>query len=112
MIYGAFTIDDPFETPILATLPSVIRITPDAGEAVPSFVQNLQFIAHEISAGRPGARIVLTRMADVILVQVLHAYIEGLPDGSEGFLGALRDKHNGSGSGLDAPTSRRAVDGG
>ena len=33
----------------------------------------------------------LTRMVDVVFVQVLRAYIEGLPEGAEGFLGALRD---------------------
>ena len=32
-------------------------------------------------------------MADVILVQLLRAYIDSLPETSEGFLGALRDKH-------------------
>jgi AraC-like DNA-binding protein len=100
MIHGAFMIDDPFETPMLATLPPMIRITPDAGEAVPSFLQNLQFIAREIDSNRPGSQIVLTRMADVIFVQVLRAYMESLPEGSEGFLGALRDKHMAAALGL------------
>jgi AraC-like DNA-binding protein len=100
MIYGAFMIDDPFETPMLATLPSVIRITPDVGEAVPSFLQNLQFISRELDSDRPGSQIVRTRMADVIFVQVLRAYIESLPEGSEGFLGALRDKHMAAALGL------------
>lgn len=58
---------------------TLIRITPDIGNAVPSFEQNLQFIAREVQAGRPGRQIVLTRMADVIFVQVLRAYIESLP---------------------------------
>lgn len=100
VIYGAFMIADPFETPMLATLPPVIRITPDAGEAVPSFLQNLQFISRELDSDRPGSQIVLTRMADVIFVQVLRAYIESLPEGSEGFLGALRDKHMAAALGL------------
>ncbi len=100
MIHGAFLIDDPFETPMLATLPPMIRITPDAGEAVPSFLQNLQFIAREIDSDRPGSQVVLTRMADVIFVQVLRAYMESLPEGSEGFLGALRDKQMAAALGL------------
>lgn len=79
MIHGAFMLDDPFETPILSTLPPMIRITPDAGEAVPSFRQNLQFIAREIDSNRPGSQTVLTRMADVIFVQVLRAYMESCP---------------------------------
>jgi AraC-like DNA-binding protein len=100
LVYGAFIIDDPDEAPILATLPPVIRIIPDAGEPVPSFLQNLQFISRELDLGRPGSKLVLTRMADVILVQLLRAYIESLPVGSEGFLGALRDKHMAAALGM------------
>ncbi len=79
---------------------SVIRITPDAGQAVPSFLQNLQFISRELDADRPGSQIVRTRMADVIFVQVLRAYIESLPGGSAGFLGALREKNMAAALGL------------
>lgn len=93
VIFGAFLIDDVEEAPLLATLPPVIRITPDGGEPVPSFLQNLQFISRELDQSRPGSKLVLTRMADVILVQVLRAYIESLPEGTEGFLGVLRDRH-------------------
>lgn len=85
---------------MLATLPPVIRITPDAGEAVPSFRQNLQFISREIDSARPGAQLVLTRMADVIFVEVLRAYIESLPEGTEGFLGALREEQMAAALGL------------
>lgn len=100
IVHGAFLVDDPDEAPILATLPPLIRITPDAGESVPSFLQNLQFISRELDLGRPGSKLVLTRMADVILVQLLRAYIESLPEASEGFLGALHDKHMATALGL------------
>lgn len=39
-------------------------------------------------------------MADVILVQMLRAYIESLPEGTDGFFGALRDKHMAAALGL------------
>jgi AraC-like DNA-binding protein len=100
MLCGAFEIEDPSETPVLSTLPPLIRITPDAGQAVPSVLQNLQFIAREADSNRPGSQIVRTRMAEVMFVQVLRAYIESLPDGTEGFLGALRDTHMGAALGL------------
>lgn len=93
IISGAFIVDEPVDTPMLPALPPLIRMTPAVDEAVPSFLQNLHFIAREIDSGRPGSRLVLTRMADVIFVQILRAHIESLPEGSEGFLGALRDKN-------------------
>jgi AraC-like DNA-binding protein len=100
VLSGGFDFEDLVETPVLSTLPPMIRITPDVDQAVPSFEQNLRFIAREVDSKRPGAQIVLTRMADVILVQILRAYIESLPDGSEGFLGALRDANVGAALGL------------
>lgn len=89
VIYGAFTIEDRFEAPLLASLPPLIRIS----EPLPSFSQNLEFISRELDSAGPGARVVLMRMADVIFVQMLRAYIESLPERTEGFFGALRDKH-------------------
>lgn len=100
VLSGGFDFEDLVDTPVLSTLPPMIRITTDADQAVPSFEQNLRFIAREVDSRRPGGQIVLTRMADVIFVQILRAYIESLPDGSEGFIGALRDANVGAALGL------------
>ncbi|WP_437973843.1 AraC family transcriptional regulator [Sorangium sp. So ce295] len=90
-ITGGFVLDDPLATPILATLPPLIRMTPDAEQAVPSFLENIQFITREIETNRPGSEIVLLRMADVMFIQILRAYLARLPEDGGGFLGALRD---------------------
>lgn len=91
IITGAFVLDDPIATPLLAALPPLIRLTPDMEQAVPSFLENIQFIAREVDTNRPGAEIVLLRMADVLFIQMLRAYLARLPDDGGGFLGALRD---------------------
>lgn len=90
-ITGAFVLDDPLATPIVATLPPVIRMNPDAEPAVPSFLENIRFITREVEQNRPGSEIVLLRMADVIFIQILRAYLARAPDDAGGFLGALRD---------------------
>ncbi|WP_437733553.1 cupin domain-containing protein [Sorangium sp. So ce1335] len=100
LISGCFTIEDRSSNPLLAALPPIIRITSDEGRAVPWLEQNLQFIAAEAASPRPGSRLVLTRIADVVFVQALRAYIERLPDDSEGFLRALREPHIGKALGL------------
>jgi AraC-like DNA-binding protein len=87
-ITGAFVLDDPLAKPLLATLPPVIRMTPDGEQAVPSFLENIRFITGEVEQGRPGSEIVLLRMADV---QILRACLARIPDDGGGFLGALRD---------------------
>jgi hypothetical protein len=78
LITGAFVLDDPLAAPLLAALPPLIRLTPDTEQAVPSFLENLQFIAREVDTNRPGAEIVLLRMADVLFIQILRAYLARL----------------------------------
>jgi AraC-like DNA-binding protein len=90
-ITGAFVLDDPLAKPILATLPPVIRMTPDGEGAVPSFLENIRFITCEVEQGRPGSELVLLRMADVLFIQILRACLARFPDDGGGFLGALRD---------------------
>ncbi len=91
IITGAFVLDDPLATPIIAALPPLIRLTPDAEHTVPSFLHNIQFITREVETVRPGSEIVLLRMADVLFIQILRAYLARSPDQGSGFLGALRD---------------------
>jgi len=92
VITGAFVLEDPLARRILEALPPLIRMTPDAEQAVPSFLQNIQFITREVETDRPGSEIVLLRMADVIFIQILRACLARFADdGGGGFLGALRD---------------------
>lgn len=90
IITGAFVLDDPSIRPLIAALPPLLRLVPDA-EQIPSFLENIQFIARELGSDRPGGEIVLLRMADVLFIQILRAYLTRLPDDGGGFLGALRD---------------------
>lgn len=91
IITGAFVLDDPVAAPMLAALPPLLHLTPETEQAVPSFLENLQFIVREVDTNRPGADIVLLRMADVLFIQILRAYLARLPDDGGGFLAALRD---------------------
>ena len=90
-VTGAFVLDDPLARQILAVLPPVIRMRPEVEQGVPSFLENIQFITREVETGRPGSEIVLLRMADVIFIQILRAYLARVPEDGGGFLGALRD---------------------
>jgi AraC-like DNA-binding protein len=89
-ITGAFVLDDPLARQILAVLPPVIRMRPEVEQGVPSFLENIQFITREVETDRPGSEVVLLRMADVIFIQILRAYLARVPD-EGGFLAALRD---------------------
>jgi AraC-like DNA-binding protein len=88
-VTGAFVLDDPLARQILAVLPPVIRMRPEVEQA--SFLENIQFITREVEGDRPGSELVLLRMADVIFIQILRAYLARVPAEGGGFLGALRD---------------------
>ncbi len=90
-VTGAFVLDDPLARQILAVLPPVIRMRPEGEEGGSSFLENMQFITREVETNRPGSEVVLLRMADVIFIQILRAYLARVPDDGGGFLGALRD---------------------
>ena len=79
-VTGAFVLDDPLARQILAVLPPVIRMRPEVEQGVPSFLENIQFITREVETDRPGSEIVLLRMADVIFIQILRAYLARVPD--------------------------------
>lgn len=90
-VTGAFVLDDPSARQILAVLPPVIRMRPEVEPGGASFLDNMQFITREVETDRPGSEVVLLRMADVIFIQILRAYLTRVPEDGGGFLGALRD---------------------
>ncbi len=90
-VTACFVLDDPLAQQILSVLPPVIRMRPDEAQGGPSFLENIQFITREVERDRPGSEVVLLRMADVIFIQILRAYLAHVPDDGGGFLAALRD---------------------
>jgi AraC-like DNA-binding protein len=74
--------------PLLAALPSVIVIPGAAGGFLSQFPKQ---VVAETQAGRVGSDTMLTRMAELMFIEVLRRYVETLPPQQAGWLGALRD---------------------
>src|SRR5262245_23500046 len=55
----------------------------------------LRFMAAEATARRPGGETVVTRLADVLVIQTIRSWIEHDPAALTGWLGALRDRQVG-----------------
>jgi transcriptional regulator GlxA family with amidase domain len=49
-------------------------------------------VTEESRAGRPGADTVLTRMAELMFIELLRRYLDDLPPGQTGWLAGLRDE--------------------
>jgi AraC-like DNA-binding protein len=95
MMCGAVRFDHPAARNLVALLPEIIYLdavdTPD----VVSMQGTLALIAAETKHLRPGGEAVITRLADVLIIQAIRWWIETDPSAQTGWLGALRDKHIG-----------------
>jgi AraC-like DNA-binding protein len=74
--------------PLLGALPPVIVIPGAAGGFLSQFPKQ---VVAETRAGRVGSETMLTRMAELMFIEVLRRYVETLPPQQAGWLGALRD---------------------
>jgi AraC-like DNA-binding protein len=55
----------------------------------------LRLIAREAATLRPGGETVLTRLADVLVIQAIRAWLDTAPEARRGWLAALRDDQVG-----------------
>lgn len=96
LVCGAFRFEHPDAHPLVALLPAVIHLRPQQS-AVSEWLQStVRFLLAETREPRPGTEAVVSRLTDVIFVQVLRAWIETLAEGRGGWLGALRDRQMGA----------------
>ena len=80
---------------LVALLPKVLEIDSWA-DAENSWLQStLRLIAHEAGDMRPGGETVITRLADILIIQALRSWIDSAPETERGWLAALRDRHIG-----------------
>jgi len=94
-MYGVVRFDDVAAQHLLRLLPQTIHIdgwNDDAGGWLQS---TLRFIANEAASLKPGGETVITRLADVVVIQALRAWLESAPEADQGWLAALRDRQIG-----------------
>jgi AraC-like DNA-binding protein len=92
---GAVRFDHPAARSLVALLPEIIYVdaasTPDA-----AWMQGtIGLIAAETKRLQPGGEAVITRLADVLVIQAIRWWIETDPNAQTGWLGALRDDQIG-----------------
>ncbi len=79
---------------LLALLPRVLEL--DAWEDDGGWLQStLRFITREAKQLRPGGETVITRLADILIIQAIRKWLDSAPEADLGWLGALRDEQLG-----------------
>lgn len=82
--------------PLLAILPPVIHVRA-RGRRLPRWLEaTVAHVTDEVESRRPGADIILTRLADILFIHAVRAHFEGNVDrATSGWLAALRDRQIG-----------------
>ena len=93
MVCGAVRFGHPAARELVERLPGLIRVEPSPrGDRVQD---TLRLIAAEIEDGRPGSEAVITRLADVLVIQAVRDRLEQDADARTGWLGVLADERIG-----------------
>jgi AraC-like DNA-binding protein len=76
-------------------LPSVIAVDAWSSPEVEWIQSTLRLMAIEARERRPGGETVITRLADILVIQAIRSWIASDPVAQTGWLGALQDKQIG-----------------
>jgi AraC-like DNA-binding protein len=97
--------------PLLAALPRLLHM-PGAAEKSGWIAQFIQVAVLEANEKRPGGEAMLERLSEMMFVDVVRRYLEGLPPEQTGWLAGLRDRFVGRTLALlhERPSHRWTID--
>ncbi|MCP3141582.1 AraC family transcriptional regulator [Pyxidicoccus xibeiensis] len=91
LLCGFFAFDEPGAHPVLRLLPARVHLRGDS-EAARAMLPTVALLEQEYERAERGVSVVVSRLLDVLLVQVLRAWADAQPPGGAGWLGALGDR--------------------
>jgi len=95
LICGAVRFDHPAARNLVEILPPAIHLEPSGSPQLDWLQATLRLMAAEARELRPGGEAVITRLADILVVQAIRSWLESDPAAQTGWLGALQDKQIG-----------------
>jgi AraC-like DNA-binding protein len=96
LVCGVVTFDAPVARSLMEALPAVLHVPADHRPAPRWIDETIRLVAVELDEPRPGGEAVITRLADILVVQAVRVWLDHEPEARHGFLGALRDEQIGS----------------
>ncbi len=93
IICGDLNFNQPAAQHLVSRLPKFMHIRAPANHAIDWLRETMQFMASEARDLRPGSEAIVTRLADVLVIQAIRFWIEQHPGEQTGWLGALRDRN-------------------
>ena len=92
LLCGTFTLAGEARDHVVPLLPPLLHV--QGGSPTAAWLdQTLRVMADEVESGRPGSATVVARLADILFVQVLRAWLQEPDADRRGWLAALADPH-------------------
>ncbi len=95
LVCGTVRFDHPAAQQLVSLLPSVISVEAWSSPEIEWIASTLRFMAAEAREPRLGGETVITRLADILVIQAIRSWIEQDPAAQTGWLGAMRDPQIG-----------------
>jgi AraC-like DNA-binding protein len=95
LVCGAVRFAHPAARTMLQVLPPRIVVEASDGPRAAWMGSAFRLMAAEAREFQPGGEAVITRLADILVIQAIRSWIETDPAARTGWLGALRDPHIG-----------------
>ena len=111
VICGVVRFDHPAADRLVTLLPRVIAVDAWSSPEVEWIQSTLRLMAIEARELRPGGETVITRLADILVIQAIRSWIASDPAAQTGWLGALQDKQIGHADRPRPSRTRASMDG-
>jgi len=95
LVCGAVRFEQPAAERLRELLPALLLADAAAGPQADWLQSTLRLMGAEAGALRPGGESIVTRLADILVIQAIRAWIENDPSAQNGWLAALRDPQIG-----------------
>lgn len=95
LLCGVVRFDHVAAAQLISQLPSILKVDAWEEEGESWLRSTMQFLTREAKTLRPGSETVLTRLADILVIQMIRTWIAKAPEQEHGWLAALRDPQLG-----------------
>lgn len=95
LICGAVRLEHPAAKDLVGLLPSLIHIKTWNTPHAEWMRSTLRLMAAEATSRQPGGETIVTRLADILVIQAIRAWLAEHPESRSGWLGALNDERIG-----------------
>jgi AraC family transcriptional regulator, alkane utilization regulator len=95
LLSGVFQFRGERRNPLLLALPSLIHVKSEKGRLIPWLETTMQYITSEIAINQLGCQTIVARLADILFIQTVRAYIAEQSNEQGSWLQALTDAEIG-----------------